>query len=125
VLEAHKARQDDDRKRLGHAYSENDLVFCNEDGSLWPPDTFTKQFANIARLTGMESHFRFHDARHAFASLTLRNGVSVKEVSTLLGHASPTLTLSTYARAIEGVGRAAVNDLAETLLSTQKGEPLR
>ncbi len=125
VLKAHRARQDDDRKRLGHAYVENDLVFCNEDGTPWPPDTFTKQFADIARLVGMKGSFRFHDARHAFASLTLKNGAPVKEVSALLGHASPMLTLSTYARVIEGMGREAVNGLAESLLMKDEGEPFR
>ena len=29
--------------------------------------------------------FRFHDLRHAFATLTLKNGTSVNEVSQLLG----------------------------------------
>jgi integrase len=44
---------------------------------------------------------RFHDLRHAFASLTLGDGVSIKEVQTLLGHSSPVVTLSVYARSIK------------------------
>jgi site-specific recombinase XerD len=55
--------------------------------------------------------------RHAFASLTLADGVSVKEVQTLMGHSSPTVTLSVYARSMEGLGRAAVNDLSRSLLT--------
>jgi integrase len=73
----------------------------------------------------MKGSFRFHDVRHAFASLTLKNGAPVKEVSALLGHASPMLTLSTYARVIEGMGREAVNGLAESLLQISGGEPFR
>ena len=51
-----------------------------------PPDTFTKQFAAIIRASGL-ADFRFHDVRHAFASISLKQGVSVKEVSALLGTA--------------------------------------
>jgi integrase len=49
---------------------------ARSDGAPWPPDTFTKQFAEIARFVGMKG-FRFHDVRHAFATLTLKNGTSV------------------------------------------------
>ncbi|HTV72767.1 MAG TPA: site-specific integrase [Candidatus Acidoferrales bacterium] len=97
-------------------FADHDLVFCNDDGSPWPPDTFTRQFAEIAALVGLRGTFRFHDQRHAFATIALRNGVSVKEVSTLLGHSSPIVTMSTYARQMEGLGRAAVDGLAKSLL---------
>lgn len=82
---------------------DNDLVFPAHDGSPWPPDTFTAQFSRLAKSLGMRG-FRFHDLRHAFASLTFGNGVSIKEVQTLLGHSSPVVTLSVYARSIEASG---------------------
>lgn len=40
---------------------------------------------------------RYHDLRHTFASTLLSQGVSIKAVADWLGHASPTVTLSTYA----------------------------
>jgi hypothetical protein len=49
----------------------------------------------------------------------------VKEVSVLLGHSSPTLTLSTYARSMEGLGREAVQRLAKSLLAPRKGAESR
>ena len=40
---------------------------------------------------------RFHDLRHAFAShLIIDLGLDVAQVSRILGHASPTITLSVY-----------------------------
>jgi integrase len=47
-------------------------------------------------------------------------GVSIKEVQALLGHSSPVVTLSVYARSIEGLGRRAVNELARSLLSPER-----
>lgn len=49
ALNAHLAKQNEERLRLGRAYSDQGLVFCNEDGSPWPPDTLTKQFASAAK----------------------------------------------------------------------------
>ncbi|MBV8725440.1 MAG: site-specific integrase [Candidatus Eremiobacteraeota bacterium] len=120
LLRSHRARQDAERQRLGSRYNDNDLVFCNPDGTPWPPETFTKQFAQVTRSIGMKG-FRFHDLRHAFATLTLKNGTSVNEVSQLLGHSSPVITLSTYAHVIEGVARDAVNLLANSLISRPTG----
>lgn len=64
--------------------------------------------------------FRFHDLRHAFASITLADGVSSKEVQTVMGHSLPVVMLSVYARSIEGPGRQAVNELARSLLSPER-----
>lgn len=120
ILRSHRARQDAEKLKIGPRYHDADLVFCNADGTPWPPDTFTKQFAQIARFVGMKG-FRFHDVRHAFATLTLKNGTSVNEVSALLGHSSPVITLSTYAHVIEGVARGAVNLLANDLMARTRG----
>ena len=117
--DAHKTKQNAERLRLGPAYADQGLVFCNEDGSPWPPDSLTKQFASVAKKVGMKG-FRLHDVRHCFASISLKQGTSVKEVSELLGHSSPLITLSTYAHAMEGVAREAVNRLADSLLSNRR-----
>jgi integrase len=114
ILRTHKAAQKAARS-ASRFYVENDLVLCNDDGTPWPPDTFTVQFAALAKLAGLQG-FRFHDLRHAFASLTLADGRSVKEVQLLMGHSSANTTLSVYARAVEGLGREAVNGLARSLL---------
>ena len=97
MLRAHKVSQDEAKRRAGDAYADNDLVFCNPDGSPWPPDTLSKQFADIAKLVGMQG-FRFHDLRHAFATLALADGRPIKEVQVLMGHSTANTTLSFYAR---------------------------
>lgn len=57
----------------------------------------------------------FKGSRTALRSWGSPGKVSIKEVSTLMGHSSP-ITLSTYARSMEGMGRKAVDDLAKSLL---------
>jgi integrase len=117
ILRSHRAVQEEARKRAPF-YVDNDLVFPNPDGTPWPPDSFTVQFGERAKLVGLKG-FRFHDLRHAFASLTLADGRPIKEVQLLMGHSTANVTLNTYARAVEGLGRAAVNSLARSLLPSQ------
>lgn len=117
LLRSHKRAQDAVKARAGSAYSDNDLLFPNPDGTPWPPNSFTSAFGKLSTLVGHRG-FRFHDLRHAFASITLADGVSIKEVQSLMGHSSPTVTLSVYARSMEGLGRQAVNDLSRSLLAS-------
>jgi integrase len=119
LLRSHKTRQEEEKSLAADLYVDDDLVFPDADGTPWAPDTFTTQFAKLTKSAGMRG-FRFHDLRHAFASLTLGDGVSIKEVQTLLGHSSPVVTLSVYARSIEGLGRQAVNALARSLLASER-----
>jgi integrase len=119
LLRLHKTQQEEEKSIAGDLYVDDDLVFPDADGTPWVPDTFTTQFSKLTKSAGMRG-FRFHDLRHAFASLTLGDGVSIKEVQTLLGHSSPVVTLSVYARSIEGLGRQAVNELARSLLASER-----
>jgi integrase len=119
LLRSHKARQEQEKALASGVYTDNDLAFPNPDGQPWPPDTFSTQFAKLAKSVGIGG-FRFHDLRHAFASITLADGVSIKEVQMLMGHSSPVVTLSVYARSIEGLGRQAVNELARSLLASER-----
>lgn len=85
-----------------------------------------RKAAKEARAEGV----RYHDLRHTFASMLLSRGVSVKAVADWLGHASPVVTLTTYAHlmpADEDVARtvldAALAQPAEDLLRTARQLP--
>ncbi|HTL67748.1 MAG TPA: tyrosine-type recombinase/integrase, partial [Lacunisphaera sp.] len=45
---------------------------------------------------------RFHDLRHAAASILLQSGVDLATVSQRLGHGSKTTTLGIYSHCLEG-----------------------
>ena len=67
---------------------------------------------NAAKLP----RIRLHDTRHTAASLMLASGVPTKVVSELLGHSSPTITLSIYAHVIPGMAEDAGAALSASLL---------
>lgn len=100
VLRAHRARQAEERLRAGAAWTDWDLVFCNQlGGPLQKGNVLVKDFVPLLKRAGVR-RVRFHDLRHTAATLLLGHGVPVKVVSELLGHASIAITLDIYAHVL-------------------------
>lgn len=64
--------------------------------------------------------YRLQDLRHAFATLTLSNGTPIKEATALMGHGTPSITLSTCTLIVEGLDRQAVQGLERILLRAEE-----
>lgn len=69
------------------------------DGSILTTNALYHQFAAVLEQSGLP-HIRFHDLRHTYATLMLRNGVPAKIASSILGHSSIGITLNTYSHVI-------------------------
>lgn len=65
-------------------------------------------------------YIRFHDLRHTAATLLLLQGVPVKVVSEMLGHASVTITMNLYMHVLPTMQRAAAEAM-EALLTPTSG----
>ena len=68
------------------------------NGGMWYPDAVSRLHTRMLKDLGFE-HIRFHDLRHTFATVALQNGVDIRTVSGMLGHADPGFTLRTYTHA--------------------------
>ena len=55
------------------------------------------------------------DLRHTFATLSLKNGVDVKTLSSTLGHYSAGFTLSTYTHATPVMMREAADTMGDVI----------
>jgi integrase len=83
------------------------LVFPNSQGGyLLPHNLVRRHFYPAIKRAGLK-RVRWHDLRHAQATLTLSRGVNLKDVQSNLGHASAAMTLDRYGHAIKG-GESAV-----------------
>ena len=78
------------------------------------PNSITAAFRRFAGHVDLDGA-RFHDLRHAHASLLLREGVHPKIVSERLGHASIGITLDTYSRVLPGLQEEAATVLERSL----------
>lgn len=63
------------------------------------PGILTKRFSALAKTRGFKVHS--HQLRHTHASLLLRGGVPITDVSARPGHANPGITLKVYSHAIK------------------------
>jgi integrase len=95
------------RADLKGAWHEEDLVIEAGDGSPFSPMALSAAWPRLLARAGLP-HVRFHDLRHAHATLMLLQGVHPKVVSERLGHASIGITLDTYSHVLPGMqGEAA------------------
>lgn len=89
----HRARQAEERLRLGDSWEDNNPVFPNALGRLYDANHWRSDwYYPLLKRAGLP-RIRPHDLRHTAA---LAHGVPVKVVSEMLGHAKVGITLSIY-----------------------------
>jgi len=115
LLRTHKARQAAEKLAAGPAYEDSGWLVADELGAPYYPDSISEWFEKAAKAAKLP-RIRLHDLRHTAASLMLASGVPVKVVSEMLGHSSPTITLSIYAHVMPGMAEEAGAALSASLL---------
>jgi integrase len=115
ALRAHRIRGLQERLGAGTRWHDDprDLVFVSTVGTPLDGITVTRRFQALLKTAGLP-HQRFHDLRHAAASMMLTQGVAARVVMETLGHSQISLTLGTYSHVSPALGRAAaerMNDL--------------
>jgi integrase len=97
ALHRHRVRQLEGRLLAAQHWQDNDLVFANAFGrALDANNVRERSFKRLLETAGLPP-MRFHNLRHAAASLLMAEGVPVKVISEMLGHADITVTLKVYA----------------------------
>jgi integrase len=113
VLKAYRAKQNEEKFRLGEAYtdSERQFVFTWEDGRLVDPFYLSKHFAKLIKKYGLS--LNFHGLRHSYATALLEAGEHPKVVQELLGDSTISVVLDTYSHVLPGLKERAVSKLDE------------
>lgn len=96
ALREHRKRQLEERVAAGPAYTDEEWVFCHEDGRHLHPNVVTRRFRRTAERLGLPT-IRLHDLRHSAITAMLANGTQVKAVAERVGHASTSFTQDVYA----------------------------
>lgn len=123
ALLEHRGRQRLERLGAGARWHDDPrrLVFTTTVGTPLDGITVTRRFQSLLRAHDLP-HQRFHDLRHACASLLLAQGVAPRVVMEQLGHSQIGLTMNTYAHVTPALGRTAADRMDALLLATDSVE---
>lgn len=95
TLHEHRVLQERDRELLPKDWNPDGLVFPSEAGTRLWEGNLRGTFKRHLRAAGLRP-IRFHDLRHTCASYLLNEGVPLKQVSDILGHAQTSTTTEIY-----------------------------
>ena len=101
------------------SFNEMDLVCVNSKGRYINPRTFSKEYSVFLGKINFPKKIRFHDLRHANATLMLASGVPAKVASKRLGHSKISTTLDIYTDVLKEV-EINVADKLENILYNSK-----
>lgn len=113
-LRAHRRRQIAERLQAGGRWRDHGLVFTSTIGTPCDGTAVTRHLHELLAAAGLP-RLRFHDLRHASASLMLSQGVHPRLVADMLGHSQTSLTLNTYGHVIPSLRREAADRMEEVL----------
>lgn len=111
ALRQHRAAQLEERLQAGPLWEDGDLVFSNQAGKpLERQNVAKRSFKPLLRRAGLPD-MRFHDLRHAAATLLLALGEHPKVVQERLGHATIGVTMDVYSHVMPAMQREAAAKL--------------
>lgn len=96
TLREHRRRQLEERLAAGRHWQDHDLVFATGAGTPLDSRNVTRALQDALARSGYPRQ-RFHDLRHAYATLMIESGEELTIVSKSLGHADLSTTANVYA----------------------------
>ena len=88
-------------------------VFPNTRGKVRRRGLVMCSFRDALDRAGLDRTVRFHDLRHTAATHAPKAGRPVHEVSKMLGHKDPAMTMRRHAHVLDGMGDATARALEE------------
>ncbi len=113
VLRLHKITQDSEREQAGELWDEHDLVFCQPTGRPIDPRRDWDEWMGVLGEAGVR-RVRVHDGRHTAGTLLIEQGVHVRAVQEILGHAD-VRTTQRYTHVADAVTRDAAQRMGGAL----------
>lgn len=96
------------------ARSRHGLVISTSRGDLVDPDLVWSDYRKLLRSAGLP-RITLHDLRHTHASLLLKSGVGLSDISRRLGHSTIRTTADIYAHEVPGEADIAATKMNEII----------
>jgi integrase len=116
LLQQHRLDQQVDKTQAGDMWQEHGLVFATSLGTPLDAPNVRRDFrAALRRVPGIDpDDWTPRELRHSFVSVLADNGVSIEEISQLVGHRSTAVTEQVYRHQLRPVmqrGAVVMNDI--------------
>jgi integrase len=95
MLMNHRDLQNQEYQSLGVPILPNGFVFAMPFGTCVKPHTMRDALNYLLAVAEIQ-HANFHFLRHTFATRAIENGINVKTLSDILGHATVQITMDLY-----------------------------
>lgn len=112
VLEAQKASSE----FLGNAYRDSGYVVVNEYGEEINPGYLSSLFGKFVKKNDLP-HITLHGLRHTIASIGNEAGLTMFEISKILGHSSPDVTGRVYMHMFDDTHIESMEKIGEKLMN--------
>ena len=117
VLRRARARQAEERLRIGASYVDSGYVAANEAGQPYTPGVLTHMWHDLAKTAGVR-RIRLHDARHSCGTALHLRGTPLAVIAKWLGHADASITARIYAHSQDDELKAAGKTLGAVVTSS-------
>lgn len=114
ALREHRRRQLEERLAAGPMWQDHALVFTRANGLPLHGSNVTREFQRMLERAGLR-RLRFHDMRHACASLLIAQGVHPRVVMETLGHSQIGITMNLYSHVLPEAQRQAASQMDAVL----------
>ena len=113
VLKWHKAKQAEEKLKIGKKYNVGNMVFCGYIGEYLAIDIIQREFNKVIKALNVNPEATPHILRHTFVSQMISAGVNIKLISDMVGHANINITLDTYGHLMPWDTRQAIEALSK------------
>lgn len=100
----------------------NERLFINADSLPMHPDSLTSWVKKFCDRHGL-AHFSPHKVRHTTVSLLFANGVDIRTIADIVGHAQTSTTLNVYAHVMASAKKTAAQKLGDAIANLGENIP--
>jgi integrase len=114
ALQAYLLRCRKEMRAIGKTPDADTSIFTKRDGGTLIPGTTAIWLRRFAQRHGLRP-VTPHKLRHTFATLQIAYGTDIRTVAGVMGHSSPTTTLTIYAHQVKEASEKAARAMSEIL----------
>jgi len=114
ILKSEKAKQEHNKELLKSLYIDTDYVIVMDNGKPYRPNYLSELFTKFIKDNGLPE-LTLHGLRHTVASVANEAGISMLNISKILGHSNISTTARVYAHLFDDAHKDSMAAIADEI----------